>query len=97
MFHMMMKRRYALLDLYGKDQLDYNLGLQLRLRGEVHRVVAARDQKYQSNFVEVCKSPRLCPLFALGQPYGSLLVPELQDYIPSLCRPLLLRVCRCKR
>jgi AP-2 complex subunit sigma-1 len=26
---------------------------QLRLRGEVHRVVAARDQKYQSNFVEV--------------------------------------------
>jgi AP-2 complex subunit sigma-1 len=30
--------------------------VQLRLRGEVHRVVAARDQKYQSNFVEVSKS-----------------------------------------
>jgi AP-2 complex subunit sigma-1 len=24
----------------------------LRVRGEVHRLVAARDQKYQSNFVE---------------------------------------------
>jgi hypothetical protein len=63
-----MKRRYALLDLHGKDQLDYNLGSQLRLRGEVHRVVAARDQKYQSNFVEVCKSPRLFPLSALSRP-----------------------------
>ena len=31
-------------------------GSQLRLRGEVHRLVAARDQKYQSNFVEVGKS-----------------------------------------
>ncbi|KAF5314885.1 hypothetical protein D9619_007497 [Psilocybe cf. subviscida] len=26
--------------------------LQVRLRGEVHRLVAPRDQKYQSNFVE---------------------------------------------
>lgn len=26
---------------------------QVRLRGEVHRLVAPRDQKYQSNFVEV--------------------------------------------
>ena len=25
----------------------------MRLRGEVHRLVAPRDQKYQSNFVEV--------------------------------------------
>jgi len=25
----------------------------VRLRGEVHRLVAPRDQKYQSNFVEV--------------------------------------------
>ena len=25
---------------------------QVRLRGEVHRLVAPRDQKYQSNFVE---------------------------------------------
>lgn len=27
--------------------------LQVRLRGEVHRLIAPRDQKYQSNFVEV--------------------------------------------
>ncbi|EAL17311.1 hypothetical protein CNBN1380 [Cryptococcus deneoformans B-3501A] len=26
--------------------------LQVRLRGEVHRLIAPRDQKYQSNFVE---------------------------------------------
>jgi AP-2 complex subunit sigma-1 len=26
---------------------------QVRLRGEVHRLIAPRDQKYQSNFVEV--------------------------------------------
>ena len=31
-----------------------HLSPQVRLRGEVHRVVAPRDQKYQSNFVEVC-------------------------------------------
>lgn len=31
--------------------------LKVRLRGEVHRLVAPRDQKYQSNFVEV-----RCPL-----------------------------------
>jgi Clathrin adaptor complex small chain len=44
--------------------------VQLRLRGEVHRVVAARDQKYQSNFVEVSKSrcchPRLAQVNHLG-------------------------------
>lgn len=28
---------------------------QVRLRGEVHRLVAPRDQKYQSNFVEVSR------------------------------------------
>lgn len=26
---------------------------KVRLKGEVHRLVAPRDQKYQSNFVEV--------------------------------------------
>jgi len=26
---------------------------KLKLKGEVHRLVAPRDQKYQSNFVEV--------------------------------------------
>ncbi|KAG6896200.1 AP-2 complex subunit sigma [Termitomyces sp. T32_za158] len=29
-----------------------NLDQDVRLRGEVHRLVAPRDQKYQSNFVE---------------------------------------------
>lgn len=32
---------------------------QVRLRGEVHRLVAPRDQKYQSNFVEVCLTLQL--------------------------------------
>ena len=32
---------------------------KVRLRGEVHRLVAPRDQKYQSNFVEVRLSNRL--------------------------------------
>lgn len=27
---------------------------KVRVRGEVHRLIAPRDQKYQSNFVEVC-------------------------------------------
>jgi len=30
---------------------------QVRLRGEVHRLIAPRDQKYQSNFVEVSQAP----------------------------------------
>jgi hypothetical protein len=34
---------------------------KVRLRGEVHRLVAPRDQKYQSNFVEVSPPPN--PLF----------------------------------
>lgn len=53
MSHMMTRKRCALLCLRRK-RLSYEcIGSQLRLRGEVHRVVAARDQKYQSNFVEV--------------------------------------------
>ncbi len=49
----MTKRRCA--SLYVRlSVFSYEvIGLQLRLRGEVHRLVAARDQKYQSNFVEV--------------------------------------------
>ena len=60
MFHTMMKKRCALFErtVPGLQHL-----VQLRLRGEVHRVVAARDQKYQSNFVEVSK-PRFCHLLA---------------------------------
>ncbi|KAI0275940.1 clathrin coat assembly protein ap17 [Russula aff. rugulosa BPL654] len=36
----------------SKWYVPYDDEEKLRLRGEVHRVVAARDQKYQSNFVE---------------------------------------------
>ena len=74
-----------------KDRMSYEcVESQLRLRGEVHRVVAARDQKYQSNFVEVSEhrdpfSP--IPIVFL------LSVQELQDCIPSICWPLLLHVC----
>ena len=37
------------------DDADDTLinALKVRLRGEVHRLIAPRDQKYQSNFVEV--------------------------------------------
>ncbi|KAJ3510328.1 hypothetical protein NMY22_g16008 [Coprinellus aureogranulatus] len=36
----------------GQNSPFLNLDAQVRLRGEVHRLVAPRDQKYQSNFVE---------------------------------------------
>lgn len=32
---------------------------KVRLKGEIHRLVAPRDQKYQSNFVEVRMSSRV--------------------------------------
>ncbi|CAK5275119.1 unnamed protein product [Mycena citricolor] len=32
--------------------VDGGFAVKVRLRGEVHRLVAPRDQKYQSNFVE---------------------------------------------
>jgi len=37
----------------SKWYVPYDDDDKVRLRGEVHRLVAARDQKYQSNFVEV--------------------------------------------
>jgi hypothetical protein len=42
----------------GKTRLSkwyapYEDDEKLKLKGEVHRLVAPRDQKYQSNFVEV--------------------------------------------
>ncbi|TYJ58320.1 hypothetical protein B9479_000865 [Cryptococcus floricola] len=42
----------------GKTRLSkwyapYDDDEKVRLRGEVHRLIAPRDQKYQSNFVEV--------------------------------------------
>jgi hypothetical protein len=51
--------------------------VQLRLRGEVHRVVAARDQKYQSNFVEVSKS-RCC--HAILAQVNHLGLPQFRNY-----------------
>lgn len=38
----------------SKWYVPYDDDEKVRLRGEVHRLVAPRDQKYQSNFVEVC-------------------------------------------
>lgn len=40
---------------------------QVRLRGEVHRLIAPRDQKYQSNFVEVSYWIRFSPCRADNQ------------------------------
>ncbi|KAG6836170.1 AP-2 complex subunit sigma [Arthromyces matolae] len=37
----------------SKWYVPYDDDEKVRLRGEVHRLVAPRDQKYQSNFVEV--------------------------------------------
>lgn len=31
---------------------------QVKIKGEIHRLIAPRDQKYQSNFVEVRRSMR---------------------------------------
>lgn len=59
--------------------------LQVRLRGEVHRLVAPRDQKYQSNFVEVpVNVSRLSPLLRLNildQSFGTIRssIGDMQD------------------
>lgn len=37
----------------SKFYVPYDDDEKIRLRGEVHRLIAPRDQKYQSNFVEV--------------------------------------------
>lgn len=37
----------------SKFYVPYDDDEKIRLRGEVHRIIAPRDQKYQSNFVEV--------------------------------------------
>jgi len=36
----------------SKFYVPYSDEEKVRLRGEVHRLIAPRDQKYQSNFVE---------------------------------------------
>lgn len=42
----------------GKSRLSkfytpYSEEEQMKIKGEIHRLIAPRDQKYQSNFVEV--------------------------------------------
>lgn len=69
---------------------------QVRLRGEVHRLVAPRDQKYQSNFVEVRPYRLVAPMAPCSLTYA-LAVPQLQDCISALCWTLLLPLCRLQR
>jgi hypothetical protein len=51
----LMGSHFGLLDI---RELSQPICHQVRLRGEVHRLVAPRDQKYQSNFVEVSNQER---------------------------------------
>lgn len=45
----------------SKFYVPYDDDEKIRLRGEVHRLIAPRDQKYQSNFVEVSSFPAFAP------------------------------------
>ncbi|KAK2786048.1 AP-2 complex subunit sigma [Onygenales sp. PD_12] len=50
--------------LFGKTRLakwyaPYNDDEKVKLKGEVHRLIAPRDQKYQSNFVEFRRSTKI--------------------------------------
>jgi len=45
--------------------------IQVRLRGEVHRLIAPRDQKYQSNFVEVSRASSFSPVLHSTRSAGS--------------------------
>lgn len=40
----------------AKFYVPYDDEEQVRIKGEIHRLIAPRDQKYQSNFVEVSVS-----------------------------------------
>ncbi len=46
----------------SKFYVPYDDDEKIRLRGEVHRLIAPRDQKYQSNFVEVSPNRPSHPL-----------------------------------
>ena len=50
--------------------------LKVRLRGEVHRLIAPRDQKYQSNFVEV--SPN-CQLERIDRDIREANIPQFRS------------------
>ncbi len=85
----------------SKFYVPYDDDEKIRLRGEVHRLIAPRDQKYQSNFVEVgSRSPFLTLLQLLadiGLFCGGLKVPQLQAGVSSVCGAVLLRMRGCKR
>jgi hypothetical protein len=80
----------------AKFYVPYDDDEKTKLKGEVHRLVAPRDTRNQSNFVEVSygRSPAgsLSPL--TSSPHK--LVPKSQDRLQAVCRSLLLRVHRRK-
>jgi hypothetical protein len=51
--------RSIILSLTAMSFPDQPADDKVRLRGEVHRLIAPRDQKYQSNFVEVSWSSQV--------------------------------------
>ena len=58
-----------------KDMVSHFSPLsQVRLRGEVHRLVAPRDQKYQSNFVEVRSG------IIVNHPVSADIGPQFRNY-----------------
>lgn len=86
----------------SKFYVPYEEDEKSRIRGEVHRLIAPRDQKYQSNFVEVNATPS--PSLGLSHRRGAdttdmarLAVPEPQDRLPKIRRALLQHVRRRQR
>lgn len=70
---------------------------KVRVRGEVHRLVATRDQKYQSNFVEVSLSLLRSSSMGLMSDVRIQPVPNSESGVQAICRPVLLRLCRRQR
>lgn len=54
----------------SKFYVPYEDDEKARVRGEVHRLIAPRDQKYQSNFVEVRVQKRT-PFCKFARPQGT--------------------------
>lgn len=83
----------------GSDRyVPYEDDEKVRIRGEVHRMIAPRDQRYQSNFVEVTHTPPCpLPLPALTADPRAFAVPEPQAGLPPLRRPVLLLLRRLER
>lgn len=101
LYHTTMLRWLLVQNRQGKSRLSkFYVPLddeeKVRLKGEVHRLIAPRDQKYQSNFVEVGHHWGR-GVFAERRPLTtaaplSSTVSQLQGRVPQICRPLLLRV-----